>query len=78
MALVKDYGVLHPSPIETVTITPDQCFVFTSDLQGNLKTWKMIDGELVINKGSAGKSPVLGTLQEPKRGKSMIDLNNSP
>jgi hypothetical protein len=78
MTLVKDYGVLHPSQIETVTITPDQCFVFTSDLQGHLKTWKMIDGELVINKGSADKSPVLDTLQEPKRGKSMMDLNNSP
>lgn len=77
MTLVKDYGVLHSSPIETVTITPDQCFVFTSDLQGHLKTWKMKNGELVINKGSADKSPDLEALEEPKRGKSMVDLNNS-
>ncbi len=43
-----------------------------------MKTWKMIDGELVINKGSAGKTLVIDTLKEPKRGKSMIDLNDSP
>jgi len=46
--LVKEYENLHSCQITSISISPDNRFAWTVDIEGNVKVWK-IDNDVITD-----------------------------